>query len=152
MFQFCKKSGKRNLFADRNLDNRNFSAGRSRWAPLRCMTFLVLEFDGDCHTSVRYFFAMTRSDGPPNSNLSKLSTFNWHTAGKMMERMGELTGTGESDSGIYLKNMCFFAIKCQKALAICAKAVYNNYVFLWKVLLCRILREALPCPTVFFRA
>ena len=34
------------------------------------MTFLVLEFDGDCHTSdVGHWFAMTGSDGPLNSDL-----------------------------------------------------------------------------------
>jgi hypothetical protein len=32
--------------------------------------------------------------------------------------------------GYYLKNLRDFAIKCQKALAICAKDVYNNNAIL----------------------
>ena len=34
------------------------------------MTMGRTEFDGDSHTSVRYFLGMTRSDGSPNSHLS----------------------------------------------------------------------------------
>ena len=33
------------------------------------MTMGRTEFDGDSHTSVRYFLGMTRSDGSANSNL-----------------------------------------------------------------------------------
>ena len=37
-----------------------------------CMTMGRLEFDGDSHTSVRYFLGMTRSDGSANSQFTDL--------------------------------------------------------------------------------
>ena len=69
MFQFCKKSGKRNLFADRNLDNRDFSAGRSMSAPT-AYDVLGPGIRWRLPMKPARWFAMTRSDGPPNSNLS----------------------------------------------------------------------------------
>jgi hypothetical protein len=40
--------------------------------------------------------------------------------------MGRKCAQNRSDMTIHPKNDAFFAIKCQKALANCAKGIYNN--------------------------
>ena len=66
-------SGKRNLFADRNLDNRDFSAGRSMSAPTAYDVLgpgIRWRFPRQC----AHWLGMTGSDDPPNSNLSHRRT------------------------------------------------------------------------------
>ena len=41
----------------------------------------------------------------------------------------------------YLKKISLFAVKCQKVLAMCAKAVYNKHALLLNAHLCKILRS-----------
>jgi hypothetical protein len=56
------------------------------------------------------------------------------TFGKMNSHNDKINGdeTGEPQERLvyYLKNPSNFAIKCQKALAMCAKAMYNNSAIL----------------------